>query len=116
METTHQGRTALTVAIMGLITTLATGAACIGPFVAILLGVSGFGWLTRYAYLRVPASLLTLLVLGYGFYRLYRHPAGDGARAKPCSRPNPAARACLWAATTLAIGVNLFEYLVLPRL
>lgn len=100
--------------LLGLLTTAATGIACVGPFVAILLGVGGFGWLTQYAHLRVPATLLTVAVLAFGFVRMY------GKRSRDCaSRPSTSARigrVLLWTATVLAVGVNLFEYVVLPRL
>jgi hypothetical protein len=98
--------------VLGILTTVATGIACVGPFVAILLGVGGFGWLTRYAHLRVPATVLTAAILAYGFYRMYRQDA-RACRATPSAR---AGRALLWTATVLAVGINLFEYVVLPRL
>lgn len=110
----HDDRVGVATGVLGLLTTVATGAACVGPFIAILLGVGGFGWLTRYAHLRVPATLLTVAVLAYGFFRLY------GKRARTCSSPRPATarigRVLLWTATVLAVGINVFEYVVLPRL
>lgn len=114
-ETTPQdNRVGVATGVVGLLTTVATGLACVGPFVAILLGVGGFGWLTRYAHLRVPATLLTIAVLGYGFYRLY------GKRARSCSTrartTQRLGRVLLWTATVLAVGINVFEYVVLPRL
>lgn len=111
-----QGDTKVGVATgaLGLLTAAATGIACVGPFVAILLGVGGFGWLTRYAHLRVPATLLTVAVLAFGFYRVY------GKANRACaSRPSATARlgrVLLWTATVLAVGINVFEYVVLPRL
>jgi hypothetical protein len=98
--------------LLGLVTTVATGLACVGPFVAILLGVGGFGWLTRYAHLRVPATLLTVAVLAYGFFHMY----GKRSRACPASTSARIGRVLLWTATVLAVGVNVFEYVVLPRL
>lgn len=100
----------LLAAAAGLLTTLTTAAACVGPFVAILLGVGGFGWLTRYAHLRVPATVLTALVLGIGFWRLY------GPRTCRRSSGRRAARGLLWLASALAVAVNVFEYAVMPRL
>jgi hypothetical protein len=100
----------LLAATTGLLATLSTAAACVGPFVAILFGVGGFGWLTRYAHLRVPATVLTALVLGIGFWGLY------GPRACPRSPGRRAARALLWLASALAIAINVFEYAVMPRL
>jgi hypothetical protein len=96
----------------GLLTTLATGAACVGPLLAILLGVGGFGWLTRYAHLRVPASVATAVLLAAGFYQLYRRTP-VACRRTPAQRR---ARALLWSATAVALAINLFEYVIFPRL
>lgn len=112
--TSRDGKAGVATGIVGLLTTVATGAACVGPFIAILLGVGGFGWLTQYAHLRVPATLLTAAVLAFGFFRVY------GKRSRGCSsqrsRTVRVARVLLWIATVLAVGINVFEYVVLPRL
>lgn len=95
----------------GLIATLVTGLACVGPLVAILLGVGGMGWLTQYSYLRVPATILTVLMLAGGFVFVY-------GRDRNCTRTTKgkAAVAILWIATALAVAVNVFEYLIFPNL
>jgi hypothetical protein len=97
----------------GFAATVLTGIACVGPLVAILLGVGGFGWLTQYAWLRVPASLATATLLAGGFYWVYFRPGRDR-----CARSATAkgARVVLWTATLLAIALNLFEYVIFPRL
>lgn len=102
-------RVATLAAAGGFVATIATGAACVGPLIAILLGVSGFGWLVQYAYLRVPASIATALMLGFGFHWVYR----PKCRKKKSSAT---AKAVLWVATVLAVSVNLFEYVIFPRL
>lgn len=105
-------RAGVAAAALGLLTTMATGAACVGPFLAILLGIGGFGWLTQYVYLRVPASLFTAALLAFGFLRLY----GRGRRSCSRSTKTLLARVLLWSATLLALAINLFEYVVMPRL
>ncbi|MFW6052131.1 MAG: hypothetical protein ACODAU_13215 [Myxococcota bacterium] len=112
--TSSEGKVGVATGILGLSTAVATGIACVGPFVAILLGVGGFGWLTRYAHLRVPATLLTAAILGFGFYRVYGKRSGACAANAPTRRR--LARVLLWSATVLAVGINVFEYVVLPRL
>jgi len=105
-------RAALAAATGGLLATSITAVACVGPLVAILLGIGGFGWLTQYAHLRVPASLATLAVLALGFWWVYPRPsscAQNRCRSK-------LSRVVLWSATVLAVAVNVFEYIVFPRL
>jgi len=106
---------ALVASAASVVTTATTAAVCALPLVAIVLGVGGFGWLTRYAYLRGPASWATLALLLYGFWRVYgcRMTCADPGAAFTRRR---AARALLWFCTALALTVNLFEYVVLPRL
>ena len=84
---------------------------CVGPFVAISIGLSGFGHFTQYAALRAPASLLTLGVLALGFYWLY------GRRSAGCSNAaRRASRLLYWLSAAIAVAINLLEYIVLPRL
>jgi mercuric ion transport protein len=98
-------------ALGGLVTAIGTGVACVGPLVAILLGVGGFGWLVQYAHLRVPATLATALLLALGFHLTSRRPPDACRRAK-----QHRARVLLWSATALAVAINVFEYVIFPRL
>lgn len=106
---------AMAAAAAGLVAAIATAAACVGPLVAILLGVGGLGWLSRYADLRVPASIATGALLASGFWLVHRRK-----RAEACAAGRSAKKrvtvGLLWTATVVAVTVNLFEYLVLPRL
>ena len=98
-----------------LVATLVTGAACILPLVAILVGASGFGWLARYAYLRVPASIATFALIAAGFGWAYRKR--DRTACAPAAKRNlRIARALLWCVALLAVAMNVFEYLVFPEL
>jgi mercuric ion transport protein len=99
----------------GLVATIATAAACVGPLVAILMGVGGLGWLTQYAYLRVPASLATAGLLAFGFYWVYRKPKTEDCAQKQSSKKSLIA-GLLWTATALAVAVNVFEYVIFPNL
>ena len=102
-------RAGTAVAAASLLTTLVTGLACTGPLLAIVLGVSGLGFLTRYAHLQAPATVATAALLGLGFVLLYRR------RACP-TEPRRWPRVLLWTATALAVAMNVFEYVILPRL
>lgn len=106
-------KVAMALAATSLLATIGTGLACTGPLIAILFGVGGFGWLTRYTYLQLPASLATGAMLLLGFYWLY------GRRSLSCNNnalTNRIAKPVLWTATILAVGLNVFEYWILPQL
>ncbi|BCX82177.1 mercuric ion transport protein [Methylomarinovum caldicuralii] len=54
---------------------------CVGPFVLVLLGVGG-SWMSSLVALspyRPLFIVLTLVLLGGAFYRLYLQPCGEGA-------------------------------------
>ncbi|MDX1458812.1 MAG: hypothetical protein R3276_14570 [Marinobacter sp.] len=95
----------------GLGSTLVTGLACLVPMVGIVLGVSGLGWLSQYTYLRLPATVLTVVCLFAGFTVLYRQrdrcPGSSSLRL---------AKTVFWTAVALAVVVNTTEYIVLPLL
>ena len=99
----------------GLVAAIATASVCVGPLVAILLGVGGLGWLTRYADLRVPASIVTGALLAFGFYRVHWRSEAERCARKQSSKKK-VATGLLWTATVVAVAVNLFEYLVFPHL
>jgi hypothetical protein len=104
-------RIGMAAATAGVVTACATGAACIGPFVGIVFGIGGLGWLAQYAYLRVPAALATLLVLAVGFILVRR-----AGRGQACDRALRPARRMLWLAAALALAINTFEFVILPTL
>jgi hypothetical protein len=103
-------RVGIVAGLGGLFATVLTGLACVGPLVAILLGIGGFGWLTRYAYLQVPASIGTGLLLAGGFGFVYGRPTACKHKGR-----QRASVWLLWIATVLAVAVNVFEYLIFPH-
>lgn len=105
---------ALIAAIGGMAATIVTAVACVGPLAAILLGVGGLGFLTQYTYLRVPATVLTFTLLGVGFAVAYQRKYAECARRRV--RSVVTARILLWVGLALAVAVNLFEYVIFPRL
>ena len=94
-----------------LFTSLVAGMACIGPMLGIVLGVSGLGWLSSYSYLSGPASVVSLLLLAVAI-TMYR-------RRKVCcanKRKHTRNRMLLIATSLVVVGVNAFEYVILPNL
>ncbi len=105
---------ALAAAAGGIVATIASSIACVGPLMAIVFGIGGFGFLTRYSWLRVPASLATVALVGLAFYLVYRRPAED-CDTKP-TFIKKLSKSMLWVAAAMAIGLNVFEYVIFPRL
>ena len=103
-------------ATASLLGSIVTGAVCALPLVAIVLGVGGLGWLTQYSYLRVPASIATAGLLGFAFYTQSRARRSSSCGAAAERRRRGVARWLLWLALGVALAVNLFEYVILPRL
>jgi hypothetical protein len=86
-----------------------TVAVCLLPLLAIGLGVGGLGWLTQYLYLRVPAALAAAALLLLGYALVYR-------RGSQCARAGRrrAAKLILWVSAVFAIGINAFDFVLLP--
>lgn len=119
-RTLREGRTgrstrlAAVAAAGGLVAAFVTASACLIPLGAILLGVSGLGFLTRFAPLREPASVVTGALLALGFHLAYRVQ-----RPGECRRDRAVrhwGRTFIWLSAGIAAAVNLLEYLVLPTL
>jgi len=93
-------------------------ACCVGPLIFALLGLGGAGLLIRFEPYRPYFIVLTVALLGSGFYFTYRRPklattASDGAAcACPAPRTNRFGRVLLWVATVLVGAFLLFPYLV----
>lgn len=100
----------------GVLAALGASSCCILPFALFTLGVSG-AWMSNLTAL-APYQPIFLgaaaLLLGVGFWRVYRRPKADAACADGewCARPasNRLAKAGLWTATLL-VGLALaFPY------
>lgn len=93
-------------------------ACCVGPLIFALLGLGGAGLLIRFEPYRPYFIVLTVALLGTGFFFTYRRPtlaapASDGAAcACPAPRTNRLGRIMLWVATVLVGAFLLFPYLV----
>lgn len=107
--TVKDERAGIWASIASLCASLVAGIACVGPMLGIVLGVSGLGWLTRYHYLTLPASIASLVLLGAAFYMYKRRRTSCVDRRK--HRLNVI---MLGVIAAVVIGINVFEYLIFP--
>ena len=101
--------------VAGILSALGASACCVGPLVLIALGVSG-AWISSLTSLEPYRPIfigLTLLFLGFAFYRLYL--------AAPVCRPesgcgNPRSlkrrRLAFWIVTVLVLGLIAVPWFV----
>lgn len=95
--------------IASLIASLVAGMACIGPLAGILLGVGGLGWLSQYAWLTFPAALTSLLLLSIAIIIYSKRRTSCANRRKHIMN-----RILLIATAVAVIGINVFEFFILP--
>ncbi len=92
---------------------------CLGPLLLALLGLGGAGLLVKFERYRPYFMVLTLGLLGLGFYFTYRKPkvaAAAGVQSGPecdCEHPkaNRLGKVMLWVATVFVVGFLAFPYL-----
>lgn len=104
----HRSRLTLAGAVLAGI---AASLCCIGPLLALSLGLGSFaasGWLAEWR----PVLLgVTFVLLGLGWYLTYRRPKVDCADGS-CARPaGKVARLSLWLATLVALGAAAYPSL-----
>lgn len=97
--------------LSSLLASLLAGLACIGPLAGIALGVSGLGWLSQYTYLTVPASILSIALLFVAVLMYVRRKQSCINRTR--HRIN---KAFLFITAVIVIGINVFEFVILPKL
>jgi mercuric ion transport protein len=108
----------------GILGAIAASACCIVPLTLIVFGVSG-AWMAN---LRAIAPyqpiliVMTIAVLGYGFYLVYWKPKTACADGAVCARPvvpNIVIQAALWLATVIvALSITLVYWfpIIVPYL
>ncbi len=96
----------------------ASSLCCLGPLLFALLGLGGAGLIAKLEAYRPHFAVLTLALLGAGFYFTYRRPAlapatAAGGPACDCELPraNRLGRVALWIATALVAGFLAFPHL-----
>jgi mercuric ion transport protein len=99
----------------GLLAALGVCASCcLLPFISVSLGLGGawVGSLEAFVPYKPVFIMFAAVLLSYGFYAVYRPTpsCAAGPACKTC-RPGKPMRLMLWAATILAAGSILFDYL-----
>jgi mercuric ion transport protein len=86
---------------------------CIGPLVLAALGLGGAGLLVKFERFRPHLTVVTLALLGAGFYFTYRKPKAAEGEACGCEQPksNRFGKVMLWVATLLVIGFWTFPFI-----
>ena len=99
-----------------VVTAVTASICCVGPLVFALLGLSGAGVLVKLEPLRPSMTVLTVALLGAGFWVTYRPAAAartaDGISCD-CERPtvNRMGRVALWGTTALVAFILAFPFL-----
>lgn len=103
-----------TVAAAGTAVAAAVGSAlcCLGPLVAVALGVSGAGLASTFEPLRPYFVGATVLLLGAGHWGVRREERLACEPGKPCAdvRTRRRMKAGVWLATVLAAALVSFPY------
>lgn len=85
---------------------------CVGPLVFALLGIGGAGVLVKFEPYRPVFAVLTLGLLGGGFYFSYRKPVPtDDCEICEIPRTQKLGRFLLWVATLMVAGFLSFPSL-----
>jgi mercuric ion transport protein len=91
----------------GILGAIAVSSCCVVPFALFTLGISG-AWISNLTALEPYQPIfaaITLVVLGYGFYLVYRKPKVACTDGSYCARPSSGriARIGLWTAAVLVV-------------
>jgi copper chaperone CopZ len=95
----------------GVLAGIAASLCCIGPLLALSLGLGSFAAATWFAQWRPILLAVTFVLLGLAWYLTYRRlkvDCEDGVCARP---PGKAARASLWLGTLVALGAAVYPSL-----
>lgn len=100
----------------GLLAALAASICCIGPLIALTLGIGGLAAASSFAEWRPYFLGASFVLLGAAWYLTYRRPraTAECAPGKACaSRPaRTTQKIVLWIVTTIAVPAALFPYLI----
>lgn len=94
----------------GLVASVVSALCCVGPLVAVALGVSGAGLASTFEPLRPYSLAGTALLLGGGFLLIHREERKACEPGRPCAEPRVRRRMkrLLWIATGIAFVVASF--------
>lgn len=94
----------------GLLSALAASLCCIGPLLAVVLGVGGFAASSWFAQWRRYFLVASFGMLALAWYLTYRRSSAEGAACAPGA--GKTAKIFLWVVTALAIPAALFPSLI----
>ena len=89
-----------------VITALLASACCIGPVVFGLLGLTGVGFIAKFEAYRPYLIIMTVALIGVGFYFTYRKKADcdlDSVCANP--RADQINKIVLWCVTAIVVAL-----------
>lgn len=97
-------------AIGGVAAAFVSALCCVGPLVAVTLGVSGAGLASTFEPLRPYFLGATAVLLAGGFVMVHREEQKACEPGKPCAEPKVRRRMkiALWVATALAVVLANF--------
>lgn len=99
-----------------IITALLASLCCVGPFVLVMLGISGawIGNLRAFEPYRPMFILITLGLLAAGFYNVYRKPTEVCEPGTLCAVPQTKkmGKIVLWSATVFVVFLLILPYLI----
>lgn len=116
VDDTSPKRLTIATAAGSIAAAVLASACCVGPLILALLGIGGGALLVKLEPLRPLFMVVTVALLGTGFYVTYRRRAATvGADGIACDCPAPrthrVGRAMLWVAAVVVTGVLAFPYL-----
>lgn len=101
---------------MAIIAALLASVCCVGPFVLVMLGISGawIGNLTAFEPYKPVFILFTIGFLVAGFYSVYRKPKEECEPGSLCANPKTkkAQKVGLWIATAVVVFLLILPYLI----
>lgn len=100
----------------GIISAIFASLCCVGPFVLVMLGVSGawIGNLRAFEPYRPIFILLTIGLLGAGFYSIYKKPKEACESGSICAAPQTKkiGKIVFWITTVFVVFLLILPYLL----
>ncbi len=98
-----------------IIAAIGASICCIGPLILLALGIGG-AWVSNLAAFEAfrPYFIgITVLFLGYAFYRVYRPSKAECEPGSACAHPatSKTTKVMLWIVTVIALGLIAFPYI-----
>ncbi|MBI5750501.1 MAG: mercury transporter [Nitrospinae bacterium] len=102
--------------IGAIVSAIVASLCCVGPFVLVMLGVSG-AWIGNLRVFEPYRPLFILIAIGFlggGFYRVYRKPAEVCDPRSICAsqQTKGIGKLVLWGATIFVVFLLILPYLI----